>query len=89
MQAAVVGAFMVRLPPATNTQSLYADRCINMNKGQRPLFRFGRWPTRGVRLVAYRSSSSARPRVATLTTRSPMQVKRMPYVKLADAYDRT
>ena len=38
MQAAVAGAFMVRLPPATNTQSLYADRCINMHKGQRPLF---------------------------------------------------
>jgi hypothetical protein len=53
MQAAVVGAFMivgsfglrfklstimVRLPSVTNTQSLYADRCINMHKGQRPLF---------------------------------------------------
>src|SRR3984957_9847978 len=23
---------MVRRPPATNTQSLYADRCINMHK---------------------------------------------------------
>ena len=54
MQAGMVGAFMivdslviirlklstimVRRPPATNTQLLYADRCINMHKEQRPLY---------------------------------------------------
>jgi hypothetical protein len=32
-----LSTIMVRRPPAANTQPLYADQCINMHKGQRPL----------------------------------------------------
>jgi hypothetical protein len=54
------------------------------------LFRQIRTSTdQGVRVVAYGSARPARPRVVTLTTRLPMQVRRTPYVKLAEACDRT